>query len=246
MSKKMKAFKKQLRDRSRDDQWDLVSKEFGFSNTGDNSEKPAYRKPSSKKKFNNYNSSSDGGNNTNYQKKVYNKKDESTPVIFDIKTPDELSSIFELELLTTGKGIPVTTEFATDTGCRFVIYTSGDFKKPVWTPKEKTDNGVQALIPVAPKNLIVDYDKESDTICIYKITEIKDSKNNTKVAKLFVYNIYENGKWSKKLFESLNNIKDYCVNKIEDRDFVCHTKVEYQKKTDDKNDTETTSEETVE
>jgi len=194
-----------------------------------------------KKKFNNSASSNYGNksfrsdnNNGGYKReniplfKPEADREESTPeIIYVTETKnDEGKTIYNLKLLTTGKGIPVTTEFATDSTSRFVIFMSGDFKRPVWTPKETAKNGVQALIPLAVKNLIVEYDKSSDVVVIYKIIKIDPE---TRSADMILYNKYENGAWIKPLFDTLSSVEQLAKEKIENK-LECFIRINYKPK----------------
>ena len=147
------------------------------------------------------------------------EKPKIDPQIFDFVKSNEKTNIFTMEISLTNRGIPVVTEYVTENKSRFVIFTSGTFKKPIWIPKDKIcKNGVQALIPVAVKNLIVDFDKETNIISVYKITHINIK---TKSISAFLYNKFVDGGWTKEIFESLAPIEEYAKRKIEDKSFVC-------------------------
>lgn len=174
------------------------------------------------------------GEGNNFSKQNSRLKLKNEIEINIIKVNPERPNTFTLKANVTAKGIPAVVEYANEHGCRFATLANGTFKKAIWTPKNrKPSNGVQALIPVTPTNIIVDYNVDKGLLDIFKINKIDESK---RIIYMFLYNEFDftTNKWIKPVFDSLAFIPSCAKEKVETRS-TCFKANSYKKETDVEN-----------
>lgn len=166
--------------------------------------------------------------NTSGQTGTSPKKFKSVPKVVK---PTEVYGFTAIEgrlgVFTTPVYISRTENFlmveATSTDvCRFVARTTGlapmvtfKFLKPL--KDEKSDFTAQGLVSIKEKNLIMQYDKNTDTLSVYKIHNINPVK---RLAEVHLYVECVAGTWSKEPFESIATFYDVAKKKMEDSLFT--------------------------
>lgn len=197
MSKKSKKLRKEFRERG-----EAMTSFEDLKNSFTPSEH--YTKPKESKTM----------DNKSYKKPFQARKRKELGVNNIVPNP-ERPNTFSLKANVSATGIPTVADYFNEKGCRFVTLANGTFKKALWCPKNrKLDNGIQALIPVTPTNIIVDYNVDDDVVNVFKINKINESNE---MIYMFLYNKFDfkTNKWIKPVFDSLAFIPTCVKEKIE-------------------------------
>lgn len=227
MSKKSKRLKKEFRERGKR----MMRDDFSFE---------TYVEQANAEIRRTHESSSNYEDRPHPASRTYEKRERTPIVVSNIEKGEK--NQYTLALNYTTKRIPTTTEFVSDTTARIIAYTSGDAKRAIYVNNVEGSD-VQALIPVAVKNLIVEADKETNTVVIYKVSYID---HKTKTASLYEYNKCVDGEWEKDPFPSIEEVAEFCLSKFNDgATFFSTAKERVKKEETTENAVEVTEEETT-